>query len=99
MTNRSRATPSAASKMWGLLSAAERRSATVLLGLIFIGMALETLGAGLVIPAFAVFTQADITDTYPALQPLLQALGNPSRETLVVGGMLALAGGYLFKTL
>jgi ATP-binding cassette, subfamily B, bacterial PglK len=99
ITNRSRATPCSAGKVWGLLSSAERHSAIVLLGLVFIGMALETLGAGLVIPTFAVLTQPDITSKYTALQPVLQALGNPGQETLVVAGMLALVGVYFVKTL
>lgn len=86
-------------KIWGLLTSAERRSAVVLLGLMFIGMMLETLGVGLVIPAIALLTQSDFAHQYPALQPALQALGNPSQRTLVIGGMLALVGVYLIKAL
>ena len=67
-------------KIWGLLTSAERRSAVVLLGLMFIGMVLETLGIGLVIPAIALLTQPDYAERFPALQPLLAALGNSSRE-------------------
>ena len=64
-----------------------------------IGMALETLGVGLVIPALALLTQNDLAHSYPALQSLLQALGNPSQQTLVIGGMLMLVGVYLIKAL
>src|SRR5688500_2688574 len=88
-----------ARKMWGALTSAERRSAGMLLGLMFIGMILETLGAGLVIPAIALLTQRDLASSYPALEPALQALGNPRPETLVVGGMLVLAAVYLIKAL
>ena len=90
---------STARKIWNLLTSAERRSAVVLLGLMFIGMVLETLGVGLVIPALALFTQRDFVSNYPALQPVLQALGNPSQQTLVIGGMLVLVGMYLIKAL
>ena len=86
-------------KIWDLLTPAERRSAVVLLGLMFIGMVLETLGAGLMIPAIALLTQSDFARNYPALQPALHALGNPSEQSLVIGGMLALVGVYLIKTL
>jgi ABC-type multidrug transport system fused ATPase/permease subunit len=86
-------------KLWGLLSVEERRKAIIVLVLMFIGMGLETLGVGLVIPALALLTQSDFDRNYPALQPTLQALGNPSRESLVVGGMLVLVGVYLIKTL
>jgi len=41
------------------------------------------------IPAIALLTQRDVARTYPALQPALQALGNPSEQTLVIGGTLA----------
>lgn len=89
--------PSTARKIWGLLTSEEQRSAMVLLGLMFIGMLLETLGVGLVIPALALLTQADIVRDYPALQPILQALGNPGQQTVVIGGMLLLVVVYLIK--
>ena len=91
--------PSNAHKIWALLTAPERRSAVALLGLMFIGMVLETLSVGLVIPALALFTQNDIARKYPALRPTLEALGNPSQQTLVIGGMLLLVAVYLVKVL
>lgn len=71
----------------------------VLLALMVIGMLLETLGIGLVIPALVLLTQSNLTSSYPMLQPALQALDNPSQQTLVVGGMLVLVGIYLIKSL
>ena len=85
-------------KLWSMLDADERLSAGVLLGLMLIGMLLETLGVGLVIPALALMTQADLPAKYPALAPWLAALGNPSNERLVVGGMLTLTAVYAVKT-
>ena len=90
---------SIAQKIWDLLTPAERRNAVILLGLMIIGMVLETLGVGLVIPALALLTQTDLAHNYPVLQPALQALGNPSQQNLIIGGMLALVGVYLIKTL
>jgi ABC-type multidrug transport system fused ATPase/permease subunit len=90
---------SIARKILDLLTAAERRSAVMLLGLMFIGMVLETLGVGLVIPVIALLTQADIAHNYPVLQRALQALGNPSQYSLAFGAMLVLVGVYLVKTL
>ena len=86
-------------KVWSLLTPGQQRTALVLLFLMFIGMALETLGIGLVIPALALLTQRDFVSNYPALQPALQALGNPSQQNLVIGGMLILVGVYLIKAL
>ena len=90
---------SIARKIFDLLTPAERRSAVMLLGLMFIGMVLETLGVGLVIPAIALLTQSDFVRNYPMFQPALQALGNPSQHSLIVGGTLVLVGVYLIKTL
>lgn len=71
----------------------------MLLGLMLIGMLLETLGIGLVIPALALMTQGDLTVKYPALEPWLNSLGNPSHEQLIIYGMLVLVGAYAIKTL
>jgi ABC-type multidrug transport system fused ATPase/permease subunit len=91
--------PSTARKIWSLLTPSERRGALLLLALMFIGMALETLGVSLVIPAIALLAQKDPAANYPALKPALEALGNPSQQSLVVGGLLALVGVYLVKVL
>lgn len=88
---------STARKIWGALTSSEQRGAVVLLCLMLIGMVLETLGAGLVVPALALLTQRDFAGHYPSLQPVLQALGNPSQQNLIIGGMLALVGVYLIK--
>ncbi len=88
-----------ARKIWGLLCTDERRRAIALLGLMSIGMVLETLGVGLVIPALAVLTQPDVGSSYPWLLGPLQALGNPGQQTLVIGGMSVLVSMYLVKAL
>ena len=87
MTHRSSPDAATILKVWDLLTAEERRGALVLLGLIFIGMAVETLGVGLMIPSIALLTQRDFASHYPALQPVIQVLGNPGQRSLVIGGM------------
>ena len=99
MTNQSSNDLTTARKIWGLLTSAERHSAVILLGLIFIGTVVETLGVGLVIPAIVLLTQRDFASHYPALQPALHVLGNPGQQSLVVGGMLMLVGVYLVKAI
>ncbi len=86
-------------KTWSILSSPQRRAVISLLGLMFIGMALETLGITLVIPAITLFTQADITSNYPVLQPILNDMGNPNHETLVKWGLALLLAVYLIKNL
>jgi ABC-type multidrug transport system fused ATPase/permease subunit len=85
--------------IWDLVTPADRKSALVLVCLMFVAMVLETLGVGIVIPALALLSQRDIASKYPALQPALHALGNPSQQHLVIGGMLVLVGVYFVKTL
>lgn len=88
---------SSAGKIWHLLTPDEQREAAALLGLMFVGMTLETLGVGLVIPAIALITQNDFARNYPAFHPALTLMGNPSQQSLVIGGMLVLVGIYLIK--
>lgn len=86
-------------KIWGLLTLAERRSAILLLGLMLIGMVLETLGIGLIIPVIALLAQPDFVSSSPMLRSFLASLGNPNHHSLVIGAMLGLAGVYIIKTL
>ena len=90
---------SIARKIYGLLTPHERRQAFVLLGLMVIGMALETLGISLVIPAVALLVQSDPATAYPQLRGILASLGNPTHAQMVTFGMLALVGIYLVKAL
>lgn len=85
------------SKIWDLLSGPQRRSALVLFNLMLVGMVLETLGIGLVIPAMALMTQDDPASRYPVLRPALEWLGSPDRQQLVVAGMLVLVSVYAIK--
>ncbi len=84
-------------KLWTILRPAERKAAAVMFFLLIIGMLLETLGVGAVIPAVALMTQADLGTNYPVLKPLLGYLGDPSHEHLVIGGMVALVAVYSAK--
>ena len=82
-----------------MLDPAQRRAAVLLLGLMLLGMLLETLGVGAVVPVLTLITKGDLVSSYPSLAPLLELLGNPSHERLVVIAMLALLGVYVVKAL
>jgi ABC-type multidrug transport system fused ATPase/permease subunit len=75
----------------------ERVNVMILLFLMLIGVCLETLGIGLVVPAFALFSEHDITSKYPAIRPLVHFLGNPDSVTLLIAGILLLFLVYLIK--
>ena len=85
-------------ELWFLLTAKQRRGAFLLLGLMLIGMILETMGIGLVIPILGLMTQGDVAARYPALVPVLNRLGNPTQEQFIIYGMLALVLVYAIKT-
>jgi len=84
-------------KAWDLLDQYERKSVLALLGLMGIGMFLETLSIGMVIPAVSLLMRQNLVESYPALRPLVESLGNPDHQLLVVGGMLVLVVLYLIK--
>lgn len=85
------------SNIWDILTPVERHNALSLLGFTIIGMMLEMLGVAMVIPAIALLTQDDLASRYPAIEPLLVAIGNPTSKVLVTWGMLALVGVYFVK--
>lgn len=87
------------SKIHSLLQPSDRRSALMLLALMIVGMLLETLGIGLVIPVIAILMQDNLAIRYPHIQPLLEWLGNPGQAQLISGALLSLIGIYFIKNL
>ena len=86
-------------KIYSLLTSSERKNAVMLLLLMFIGMGLEIMGIGLVIPAIALMSKQDLALSYPRLQPVLNALGNPTQTQLIIGAMITLVVINLIKVL
>lgn len=87
------------SKIYNLLIPSEHRRAWILLALMMVGMLLETLGIGLIIPVITLMMQGDIVNSYPALIPVFNFLGQPSQTELITLVMLGLVGVYLVKNL
>ena len=86
-------------KFWFILTPTQRRSGFLLLGLMFIGMMLETLGVSLIIPILALMTNNNFVTDYPMVVPWVNRLGSPSHENLIVFAMLSLVGVALLKVL
>jgi ATP-binding cassette, subfamily B, bacterial PglK len=84
--------PSTSRKLWELLTPPQRKGGLVLFGFMLVGMVLETLGIGLVIPVLAVLTQADAMTRFPVVAESLDRLGNPTQSQIIVIGMFALVG-------
>lgn len=81
-----------------ILTSEERKQLPVLLFLMFIGMAFETLSIGLIIPMLSLMTQGNLLETYPTLKLILHFFGETTQIQLVIGGILILLGLYVFKT-
>jgi len=84
---------------WGLLSPAYKLRSFWILTLTLIGTALETIGIGLVMPVVAVMTDENVSVRYPALKPLLAAVGHPPQQELVIFCVLLLLAFYVLKAL
>src|SRR5262245_42910494 len=87
---------SIARKILSLLTSSKRRELTVLLGLILIGMLAEALGVGLVMPVIVLLSNPEAGAGLPG-QLLINALGGPRRETLVVSGMAVFVLVFVLK--
>lgn len=83
--------------LWKILLPNQRRAAVLMFVLMLIGMALETLGVGLVIPVLALMTRGDIFSSQPAVAELFEMFGQPTQVQLVIAGMLLLAAMYAAK--
>lgn len=62
-----------------------------------IGMLLEMMGIGLIVPAIVLMTKPDLAVNYPWMIPYFMAFGNPSQVTLVIAGVLLLMVIYGIK--
>ena len=82
-----------------LLDPGERFRLVLLVCMMIVGVCLETVGIGLVIPTITLFTQQDIASKYKMLEPVLAWLGNPERPALVMYGLGLVFSVYLVKTL
>lgn len=86
-------------EIYDLLNVGERRRIIVLFSLMVVGMGLEMLGIGLIIPAVTLLLQTAPSETYPPLAVVVEMLGQPTQVQLITGAMLLLVGVYLVKAL
>jgi ATP-binding cassette, subfamily B, bacterial PglK len=71
----------------------------LLLPVIVVGMALETLSVGMVVPVLGILMNETYFDRFPELIPILDFLGNPSHEKLIFIGLSGLASAFVLKNL
>jgi len=82
-----------------VLSPKAKRRMILLFPIILIGIFLETLSVGMVIPALGILMSESYFEEIPALLPYLHYLGHPSHQELIIIGLSGLAVSFLLKNL
>ena len=82
--------------VWRALAAIERRKLFFVWFLALVGMILELLSLGLIIPLMGLLTQDDYVDRYPEL---FRMMGEPSQQKILVVGVLFILFVYLVKAI
>ena len=86
-------------KFYQLLTHEEHQKLPFLLLMVFLGMALEMLSVGLVVPVIAVMTKPSVVHQFISAHPVLTLFVHWTSIQLIVGSMLGLVGLYFFKTI
>ena len=69
----------------------------ILLVMTIIGMLIETLSVGLVVPLIGLITDPGLSMQYPILQTLYDALGKPTSSQLFIGGSVVVISIFIIK--
>ena len=76
----------------------DQKKQLIIIGiLLLIGMIFEMAGLGVLIPALGVILNPNIAEKYPSLNPLIEFLGNPNSDKLVIYGLSLLVIVYFTK--
>lgn len=86
-------------KLLKILEPGQRRAAEILLFLMFIGMLLETMGIGLVIPAVAGLSNPELLRTYSEKIFSSEFISSLNDNQLLFFGLIFLVFAYLIKSL
>jgi ABC-type multidrug transport system fused ATPase/permease subunit len=82
--------------VWRALAINERRKLFFVWILVLIGMMLELLSLGLIIPFMGLLTQDDYAEKFPSLY---ERLGEPTQQEILVTGVLFVLAVYLVKAI
>lgn len=88
----------ALNKILYLLTPTEKRKAWFLLLLMCVGMLLETISIGLVVPLIGLMLQSDVAIQYPMVAQTLIYFNNPSQSQMIIAAMVFLVFVYLIKS-
>lgn len=82
-----------------ILSNKQKVQLVVLGFLLIIGIFFEMLGLGVIVPSLGLMVNPDVSRDFPVLKPILQSLGNPSQNQMVLYGVVLLVSVYTIKTI
>ena len=82
-----------------ILSPKAKRRMFLLFPVIIVGMVLETLSVGMVVPALGILMNETYFDQFPAFRLVFESFGNPSHEKLIFLGLSGLAVTYIIKNI
>lgn len=85
--------------VWSLLPAKKKPKAVSLMLWMIVGMVLEMLSVGLILPVIVALMDSELAGNYPVIVDFLNKLNNPSPPVLLMGAMLLLVGVYSFKNI
>jgi len=86
-------------KLFGLFNKREKRNSVIMLGLIAIGGALETLGIGVILPFTAVLLDQNSVDKYPILKTLTEVSWIGGYRRFIVLMCIGLVLTFILKSL
>ena len=86
-------------KIWCIFDHRQRRNAVILLFFLLVGVGLEKLGIGMIVPLIALLSGNSLVENYPSIQNLLLRLGNPTPEVQIIGFMVVMVVVFAVKNL
>jgi len=86
-------------KFWSLLNSHQKRKGILVFCLMLIGIGLDIIGVGLILPLITILTQSDGLTNEAWMVRLFELLGNPDREVFLLGLLVFMVIFYLLKNL
>mgnify|MGYP001472248758 CR=1 FL=1 len=84
-------------KILFLLTSRQKKQLIFLGFALLIGVLLEMLGLGILLPVIGILLDQDIFDKFPIFEHYFMLFGEPTQIQIVVIGMITLVVFYLFK--
>lgn len=84
-------------RVWRLIPDSKKPEAIILFLMMLVGMVLEMLGVGLVVPIITLVSNPSLIENHEMLSVLFNQLGNPNKTELMLGAVILLVVIYTIK--